>query len=118
MGRGGNAAGPISPAALQLCRQEALVNAATVYGLIIGANELAVQGRETDALKALATITGALPSEIDAIKEILAAEREAAKARDLTQRTLAPFFPRVPAEQPDAANDQSPSPEQPSPTVA
>jgi len=110
----------LSSAALQFRRQEALVNAGTVYGLIIGANELAVQGRETDALKALATITGALPTEIEAIREILAAEREAAKARDLTQRTLAPFFPRVPAEHPHAANDeaQSPSPEQPSPTVA
>lgn len=107
----------LSSAALQLRRQEVLINAGTVYGLIIGANELAIQGRETDALKALATITGALPFEIEAIREILAAEREAAKARDLTQRTLAPFFPRVPAEQPDAANDQPPSPEQPTPTV-
>lgn len=85
----------LSSAALQFRRQEALINAGTVYGLIIGTNELAVQGREADALKALATITGALPFEIDAIKEVLAAEREAAKARDLTQRTLAPFFPRV-----------------------
>jgi hypothetical protein len=108
----------LSSAALQFRRQEALINAGTVYGLIIGANELAVQGREADALKVLATITGALPFEIEAISEILAAEREAAKARDLTQRTLAPFFPRVPAEQPDAANDQPPSPEQPTPTVA
>ncbi|MFY0400820.1 hypothetical protein [Brevundimonas naejangsanensis] len=110
----------LSSAALQRRRQEVLINAGTVYGLIIGANELAVQGRETDALKALATITGALSFEIDAIREILAAEREAAKARDLTQRTLAPFFPRVPVEEPHAANDeaQSPSPEQPSPTVA
>ena len=108
----------LSSAALQFRRQEALINAGTVYGLIIGANQLAVQGREADALKALATITGALPFEIEAIREILAAEREAAKARDLTQRTLAPFFPRVPAEQPDAANDQPPSPEQPTPTVA
>lgn len=108
----------LSSAALQFRRQEVLINAGTVYGLIIGANELAVQGRETDALNALATITGALPFEIEAIREVLAVEREAAKARDLTQRTLAPFFPRVPAEQPDAANDQSPSPEQPTPTVA
>lgn len=110
----------LSPAALQFRRQEALINAGTVYGLIIGANELAVQGREADALAALATITGALPFEIEAIREILATEREAAKAHDLTQRTLAPFFPRIPAEHPHAANDeaQSPSPEQPSPTVA
>lgn len=108
----------LSSAALQFRRQEVLINAGTVYGLIIGANELAVQGREADALAALATITGALPFEIEAIREVLAAEREAAKARDLTQRTLAPFFPRVPAEQPDAANDQPPSPEQPTPTVA
>lgn len=110
----------LSSAALQFRRQEVLINAGTVYGLIIGANELAIQGRETEALKALATITGALPFEINAIKEVLAAEREAAKARDLTQRTLAPFFPRIPVEEPHAANDeaQSPSPEKPSPTVA
>nr|WP_312295986.1 hypothetical protein [Brevundimonas diminuta] len=110
----------LSSAALQSMRREALVDAATVYGLIIGANKLAVEGREANALSVLATITQALPAEIAAIKEILAAEREAAKARDLTQWTLAPFFPRVPAEHPHAANDeaQSPSPEQPSPTVA
>lgn len=108
----------LSSAALQSMRREALVDAATVYGLIIGANTLAVEGREANALRVLATITQALPAEIDAIKEILAAEREAAKARDLTQRTLAPFFPREPAEHPNAANDQSPSPEQPSPDVA
>lgn len=110
----------LSSAALQSMRREALVDAATVYGLIIGANTLAVEGREANALRVLATITQALPAEIDAIKEILAAEREAAKARDLTQRTLAPFFGRVPAEKPNAANDetQPPSPEQPTPTVA
>lgn len=34
----------LSSAALQFRRQEALINAGTVYGLIIGANELAVQG--------------------------------------------------------------------------
>lgn len=118
MGRGENAAGPISPAALQLYRREVLVNAGTVYGLILGANELAVQGREADALRTLAALTGALPAEIDAVREILAAEAQAAQARDLTQRTLAPFFGRQPAEHPNAANDQSPSPEQPSPTVA
>jgi hypothetical protein len=49
---------------------------------------------------------------------VISAEREAAEARDFTQRTLAPFFPRVAAEHPNAANDQSPSPEQPSPDVA
>jgi hypothetical protein len=110
----------LSPAALQLSRYQVMTNAGSVYSLIISANELAVQGRETDALVVLATITGALPFEIDAIKEVLAAEREAAKARDLTQRTLAPFFGRVPAEKPNAANDetQPPSPEQPTPTVA
>ena len=108
----------LSSTALGSMRREALVDAATVYGLIIGAHTLAVEGREANALRVLATITGALPFEIDFIKEILAAEREAAKARDFTQRTLAPFFPRVPAEQPDAANDQPPSPEQPTPTVA
>lgn len=110
----------LSSAALQSMRREALVDAATVYGLIIGANTLAVEGREANALRVLATITQALPAEIAAIKEILAAEREAAKARDLTQRTLAPFFGRVPTEKPNAANDetQPPSPEQPTPTVA
>lgn len=110
----------LSSAALQSMRREALVDAATVYGLIIGANTLAVEGREANALRVLATITQALPAEIDAIREILAAERESAKARDLTQRTLAPFFGRVPAEKPNAANDetQPPSPEQPTPTVA
>lgn len=108
----------LSPAVLQSMRREALVDAATVYGLIIGANTLAVEGREANALRVLATITQALPAEIAAIKEVLAAEREATEARDFTQRTLAPFFPRVPAEQPHAANDQSPSPQQPGPDVA
>ncbi|MCO8017524.1 hypothetical protein NI456_01500 [Brevundimonas diminuta] len=96
----------LSPAGLQSMRREALVDAATVYGLIIGANTLAVEGREANALRVLATITQALPAEIAAIKEILAAEHEAAKARDLTQRTLAPFFPRIPVEEPHASNDK------------
>lgn len=110
----------LSSAALQFRRQEALINAGTVYGLIIGANELAVQGRETDALKALATITGALPFEIEAIREVLAAEREAAKARDLTQRTLAPFFGTGKAQEHlNPANDEHPSaPDNLPPTVA
>lgn len=109
----------LSPAALQSMRREALVDAATVYGLIIGANTLAVEGREANALRVLATITQALPAEIAAIKEVLAAEREAADARHLTQRTLAPFFGPKTAEHPNPANDdQSPSPEQPSPDVA
>lgn len=101
-------------------RREALVDAATVYGLIIGANKLAVEGCEANALRVLATITQALPAEIAAIKEVLAAEREAADARHLTQRTLAPFFGPKTAEHADTAQNDNhpPSPQQPGPDVA
>ncbi len=110
----------LSPAALQDMRTEALVNAVTVYGLLIGADQMAVEGREAEALKCLTSITGALPFEIQAIKQVLAAEREAAKARDLTQRTLAPFFGTGKAEEHlNPANDEHPSaPDNLPPTVA
>lgn len=74
----------LSPAALQAQRVEILANAGTVYGLLIRINKLAANGSEADALKALSEITGALPSEIVAIGEVLAAEREAAQARHRT----------------------------------
>lgn len=110
-----------SPAApTHLLCQETLRCARAVYRELIRVNSAAVDGRQGIALDLLDGLAELVAEQLPIIDQVLAAEREAAKARDLTQRTLAPFFPRIPAEHPHAANDeaQSPSPEQPSPTVA
>lgn len=97
---------------------EVLCTADAAYGLIGEIQTLAANGRQSDALSALAYLADAVEGHRPILRGVISAEREAAQARDFTQRTLAPFFPRVPAEQPHAANDQSPSPQQPSPDVA
>lgn len=97
---------------------ETLCTADAVYGMVADIQTLAANGRQSDALSALAYLADAVEGHRPILRGVIAAERDAAQSRHLTQRTLAPFFPRVPAEQPDAANDQSPSPEQPSPDVA
>ena len=97
---------------------EVLCTADAAYGLIGEIQTLAANGRQSDALSALAYLADAVEGHRPILRGVISAEREAAQARDFTQRTLAPFFPRVPAEQPHAANDQSPSPQQPSPDIA
>lgn len=97
---------------------EVLCTADAAYGLIGEIQTLASNGRQSDALSALAYLADAVEGHRPILRGVISAEREAAEARDFTQRTLAPFFPRVAAEHPNAANDQSPSPEQPSPDVA
>lgn len=97
---------------------EVLCTADAAYGLIGEIQALAANGRQSDALSALAYLADAVEGHRPILRGVIAAERKAAQARDFTQRTLAPFFGRQAAEHPNAANDQSPSPEQPSPDVA
>ena len=97
---------------------EVLCTADAAYGLIGEIQTLAANGRQADALAALAYLADAVEGHRPILRGVISAEREAAQARDFTQRTLAPFFGGKPAEHPNAANDQSPSPEQPSPDVA
>ena len=97
---------------------EVLCTADAAYGLIGEIQTLAANGRQSDAPSALAYLADAVEGHRPILRGVISAEREAAQARDFTQRTLAPFFPRVPAEHPNAANDQSPSPQQPGPDVA
>jgi len=108
---------PLSPARLPLS-VEVLCTADAVYGMVGEIQTLAANGRQSDALSALAYLADAVEGHRPILRGVIAAEREAAEARHLTQRTLAPFFGGKPAEHPNAANDQSPSPEQPSPDVA
>lgn len=117
MDRGASKSGDLSPARLPLS-VETLCTADAVYGMVGEIHKLAADGRQSDALAAMAYLADAVEGHRPILRGVISAEREAAQARDFTQRTLAPFFPRVPAEQPHAANDQSPSPQQPSPDVA
>jgi hypothetical protein len=107
----------LSPARLPLS-VEVLCTADAVYGMVADIQTLAANGRQPDTLSALAYLADAIRGHRPILRGVIAAEREAAQARHLTQRTLAPFFGGKPAEHPHAANDQSASPEQPAPGVA
>lgn len=104
---------------LSRARTDALANAGTVYGLVLRINALAVQGNHAEVARGLATLSEILPVELATIQQIMAAERETAKAMDATQTTLGRIIVRPTAEKPHAANDeQLTTPEQPTPTVA
>lgn len=108
----------LSPARLPLS-VEVLCTADAAYGLIGEIQTLAANGRQSDALSALAYLADAVEGHRPILRGVITAEREAAQARHLTQRTLAPFFGPKTAEHPNPANDdQSPSPQQPGPDVA
>ncbi|WP_313005362.1 hypothetical protein [Brevundimonas sp.] len=107
----------LSPVRLPLS-VEVLCTADAVYGMVADIQTLAANGRQPDALSALAYLADAIGGHRPILRGVITAEREAAQARHLTQRTLAPFFGGKPAEHPHAANDQSLSPEQPAPDVA
>ena len=118
MDRGASKSGDLSPARIPLV-VEALCTADAVYGLVGEIRKLAVDGRQSDALASLAYLADAVEGHRPILRGVIAAEREAADARHLTQRTLAPFFGPKTAEHPNPANDdQSLSPQQPGPDVA
>ncbi|MNR01119.1 hypothetical protein D3C85_1169150 [compost metagenome] len=104
----------LSPARLPLS-VEVLCTADAAYGLIGEIHKLAANGRQSDALSSLAYLADAVEGHRPILRGVIAAEREAAEARDFTQRTLAPFFGRQAAEHADTAqnDNQPPSPHQP-----
>lgn len=113
-----------SPAAPRMLGQDALTDAISIYNVVITAHEVAVEGREREALGALARLADMLPAEIAGVERVLAAQRQAAEALDLAQRTPAPrlvcgAFMGVPNPHPHAPNsEQSNTSDQPSPSVA
>lgn len=110
-----------SPARLPLV-VETLVVADAAYGTVIEIQKLATEGRQADALHLLAMLAEGCTSHRPIIRGVLAAERQAAQAYDLTQRPTVRVLASIGVAQPHphAANSQaqSPSPEQPSPSVA
>jgi hypothetical protein len=94
---------------------EVLCTADAVYGMVGEIHHLAANGRQSDALASLAYLAEAVASRRPILRGVIGAEREAAEARHLTQRTLAPFFGPKTAEHADTAqnDNQPPSPHQP-----
>jgi hypothetical protein len=87
---------------------EALDRAALVYGWIAKIDFWLTSGSPEDEAKARAIIgqlAHVTAGEIPVVRGIISAELKAAEAFDLTERTLARFFPRVTQPHPDAAND-------------
>lgn len=96
-----------------------LMTARATYMALVDMDQLAKEGRHAEVLHLLGGLALAASKILPELEQVIAAEVQSAKARHLTQRTLAPFFGPKTAEHPNPANDdQSPSPEQPSPDVA
>lgn len=96
-----------------------LMTARATYMALVDMDHLAKEGRHAEVLHLLGGLALAASKILPELEQVIAAEVQSAQARHLTQRTLAPFFGPKTAEHPNPANDdQSPSPEQPSPDVA
>ncbi|KQS55930.1 hypothetical protein ASG17_07720 [Brevundimonas sp. Leaf363] len=102
----------------RMLAQGALINAAVAYDVIVQIERLAAAGHQDEAWQAFGNLAHFARSELPVVKGVVAAQQQAAEALDLTQRTLAPFFPRKAEEHPHAANDHPTNPVLPSPTVA
>lgn len=99
---------------------EVLCTADAAYGVIASIEQLAVDGRKEDALHMLAVLADACAAHRPLLRGVLGAERQAAQALDLTERADVRVLCSIGKAQPhpDAANSQSVTPEQPSPSVA
>lgn len=101
---------------------EALDRAALVYGWIAKVDAWMNSGSPDDEAKArsiIGQLAHVTAGEIPVVRGIISAELKAAQAFDLTERTLARFFRPVPAEKPDAANDEHAAPpSEPTPSIA
>ena len=96
-----------------------LMTARATYMALVDMDRAAKEGRHAEVLHLLGGLALAVAKILPELEQVIAAEAQSAQARHLTQRTLAPFFGPKTAEHPNPANDdQSPSPEQPSPDVA
>jgi hypothetical protein len=109
-----------SPARIPLLIETLLV-ADAAYGTILEIQKLAVDGRQSDALHLLALLAEGVASHRPILRDVLAAERQAAEVRDASERTastIGRIIRRPTQEHFHAANDHRPAPEQPSPSVA
>lgn len=100
---------------------EVLCTADMAYGVVIEAHKLATDGRKSDALALLGYLADAVEAHRPILRGVIAAERQAAQAHDLTQRSDIRVLCSIgkPQPQPHAANSEhAPTPEQPSPSVA
>lgn len=96
----------------------AIFNARAAFACIGHIEKAFVDGNEAGAREALTNLATVVAPAIPVLDEILAAHVQTAEARDLTERTLARFFRPVPAEHAHAANDHSPAPSEPAPSIA
>lgn len=99
---------PPSPTRLPLV-VETLVVADAAYGTVIEIQKLATDGRQSDALALLALLAEGMAAHRPIIRGVLAAERQAAQAYDLTQRPTVRVLASigVPAKHPHASNDET-----------
>ena len=95
----------------------ALVRSRLVFSALAGFHSHAQAGRQSEAGAALSLAVSVGVESLPVIDQALV-QLQAAQAADRTQHSLAPFFLGAPKEHPHAANDQSPSPNQPAPFVA
>jgi hypothetical protein len=112
----------LSPAAPALVIEHyvELMTARATYMALVDMDQLAKEGRHAEVLHLLGGLALAASKILPELEQVIAAEAEAAQARHLTQRTLAPFFGPKTAEHADTAQNDNhpPSPQQPGPDVA
>lgn len=93
---------------------EALCTADAAYGVIADIHQLAVNGRQKDALHLLGFLAEGAAAHRPILRGVIAAQRQAAEAHDLMQRPNVRVIASIGVAQPkpDAANSeaQSPSP--------
>lgn len=93
---------------------EALTTCDMLLGLIADVDRLAKEGRQADAVASLGVVVTSAAAMRPMIREVIRAQRQAAEARDLTQRASVRVICSIgqAVKQPDPANpEQSPTPD-------
>lgn len=88
---------------------EVLCTADMAYGVVIEAHKLATDGRKSDALALLAHLADAVEAHRPILRHVIGAERQAAQAHDLTQRSDIRVLCCIgkAVKNPNASNDES-----------
>lgn len=114
----------MSPAAPRMLGLEEMITCDMLLGLIADLDRLAQEGRQTDAASTLAVVVSSAAAIRPGIRDVIAAQRQAAEALNLAHRAPVPrlicgAFMGVPNPHPHAPNsEQSNTSDQPSPSVA
>lgn len=102
----------VSQPAPKMLAMEALCTAAEAYSLILRIDELSRDGNQAEALRTLRLMAPAVASALPVLHGVIAAQRKAAEALNLSQdgsvRVLASIG--IAAPHPDAANGEHASP--------